>query len=354
MNANASVAISRRSSLPPGQRGVVRMPPGWRPSLAPGPDARYRIPFELAGAEDAPLLVVLGGISANRHVCANDADPSPGWWRSLVGPGLAIDPREWRVLGLDFLGTPNTVESARPADAAPRDGLHLTPDDQAAAIEAVLDHLGVDRVHRAVGASYGGMVALALGIRHPARVNGLVLVAAAHRPHPQATGARSVQRGILEAGLRYGFEAESIALARALAFTTYKTAAGLEARFDYGSGWSRGKPVHPIDRFLRERGQAFAERFDAASYLTLSASIDLCDLRPEAATVPAHVIAWAEDTLVPPWLVQEMRERLGGPSELRILHSVAGHDAFLLGAPDYEAALRRALRTPLATGVETC
>lgn len=350
MNANASAAISRRPTLPPGRRGIVRMPPEWHPSLDPEPGVRFRIPFEVAGREDAPVLVVLGGISANRHVCANAADASPGWWRSLVGPGLAIDPHDWCVVGIDFLGAPGTLEPAGPEDAVPRDRLHLTPEDQAAAIEVVLNRLGIDRVHRAVGASYGGMVALALGIRSPARVDGLVLIAAAHRPHPQATGVRSVQRGILEAGLRHGFESDSIALARALAFTTYKTAAGLDARFAYGSGWSAGRPVHPIDRFLRERGRAFAEHFDARAYLTLSASIDLCDLRPEETEVPCHAIAWAEDALVPLFLVEEMHRRLGGPSDLRVLHSASGHDAFLLDAPEYEAALRRGLGHPCVVG----
>jgi hypothetical protein len=35
--------------------------------------------YELIGAPGAPVVVVLGGISATRHVTITDDDPSPGW-----------------------------------------------------------------------------------------------------------------------------------------------------------------------------------------------------------------------------------------------------------------------------------
>lgn len=322
------------------------MPATWRPELHAAVDMRFRVRYELAGPEGAPLLVAAGGISANRHVCANVLDPSPGWWRKLVGPGLAIDTDRWRVLGFDFLGSPGTVEatgSAPPPAERTSDRLHITPGDQADAVVALLDHLGARRVHRVLGASYGGMVAMALGSRRPVPADGVVLIGAAHRGHAQATGVRSVQRRIVEFALRQGRSREGVALARALAFTTYKSAAGLDARFPFEWEWEDGTPLHAIDRYLRERGDEFAERFDAETYLTLSASIDLSELRPEDLAVPAWFIGWEEDTLVPPWLVSEAARRAGATAELRLLRSDAGHDAFLLHSPAYEIALRESL-----------
>lgn len=331
----------RVRSLPAARRGAVFMPAGWKPELEPGLRTRCRIPFEITGADDGPLLVVMGGISASRHVCANGVDATEGWWRKIVGPGLAIDPGHWRILGIDFLGAPGTIE-AGDEDAA-RKRFHITPGDQADAVAAVLDHLGEEAVHRAVGASYGGSAALALGIRHPQRTGGIVLVAAAHRPHPHATGVRTVQRAIVEFGRDHGREADGVALARALAFTTYKTAAGMDARFPFPADLSTGNPIHAVDGYLWKRGREFARRFDARTYLTLSASIDLCDLRPEELTVPCWSIAWREDGLVPPWLVDEMHCRIRARAHLRILRSDAGHDAFLLAAPEYHSALRESL-----------
>ena len=206
-----------------------------------------------------------------------------------------------------------------------------------------LRHLGVERAHRMLGASYGGMVALAMGVRHPARLGGVVLIGAAHRGHPQAIGIHAVQRWIVEFALRHGRGSEGVALARALAFTTYKSAAGLDARFPHDWEWEDGAPVYAVGRYLEERGREFADRFPAETFLTLSASVDLCDLRPEELGVPAWLIGWEEDTLVPPWLLRETANRIGAPSHLRILSSDAGHDAFLLHAPDYEEALRASI-----------
>ena len=136
-----------------------------------------------------------------------------------------------------------------------------------------LRHLGVERAHRMLGASYGGMVALAMGIRHPARVDGVVLIGAAHRSHPQAIGIHAVQRWIVEFALRHGRGSEGVALARALAFTTYKSAEGLDARFPHDWEWEDGAPVYAVGRYLEKQGREFADRFEAETYLTLSASV---------------------------------------------------------------------------------
>src|SRR5579863_5913608 len=50
--------------------------------------------FRLIGREDAPVIAVLGGISAHRMV-AGGAD-SDGWWPEMVGPGLGVDTRSYR------------------------------------------------------------------------------------------------------------------------------------------------------------------------------------------------------------------------------------------------------------------
>lgn len=322
------------------------MPAEWSPELMAGIDSRFRVRYELAGPEDAPLLVAMGGISADRHVCANGVDPAPGWWRKLAGPGQTIDTHRWRLLAIDFLGSPGTFESMEPADPSKGpspDRMHLTPGDQADAVAVALDYLGVERAHRMLGASYGGMVALAMGIRHRARLDGVVPIGAAHRGHPQAIGIHAVQRWIVEFALRHGRGSEGVALARALAFTTYKSAEGLDARFPHVWEWEDGAPVYAVGRYLEKQGREFANRFDAETYLTLSASVDLCDLRPEELGVPAWLIGWEEDTLVPPWLLRQTASRIGAPSHLRILNSDAGHDAFLLHAPDYEEALKESL-----------
>lgn len=58
-----------------------------------------QIAFELLEPDhhaDAPLVVVLGGISSGRRV--------KQWWSEFVGADLAIDTNRYRVLGVDYLG----------------------------------------------------------------------------------------------------------------------------------------------------------------------------------------------------------------------------------------------------------
>src|SRR6202165_3974404 len=100
----------------------------------------------LVGPRGAPVIAVLGGISASKHVTSSASDPSPGWWEDVVGPGRAIDTRRFRVLGVDYV---TSGQSASP----------VTTTDQAEVLAAALDQSGVRSLRAVVGASYGGMVA---------------------------------------------------------------------------------------------------------------------------------------------------------------------------------------------------
>jgi homoserine O-acetyltransferase len=272
--------------------------------------------------------VVLGGISATSHVTATDHDPRAGWWQALAGPGCPIDTRRYRVLGIDWTTTPNGP---------------VTTFDQANALVAVLDSLGVDRAAAIVGASYGGMVALAFGVAHPSRVEQLVVISAAHESHPMATAHRVIQRRIVRLGLAAGTPTEGVALARALGVTTYRTAAEFAARFEVAPDESRDGYAFPVERYLDHGARKFAERWTPERYLTLSESLDLHKVDPARVRVPVSLLGVAEDTLVPIWQLQELRQRLGAQCRLEELSSIYGHDAFLKEPEAVGDFVRRAL-----------
>jgi homoserine O-acetyltransferase len=307
--------------------------------------------FELSGPEGAPVVVVQGGISAGRHAAATPPDPEPGWWEAIVGPGRAIDSQRYRILGFDFLG--GAGASSGPASTGlgarfPR----ISTDDQARAVAFLLDHLGIAALHAFVGASYGGMVALAFARAHATRVGRLLVLCAAHESHPIATAWRSLQRHILRLGLRAGAEREAVEIARSLAMTTYRSAEELGERFGAGDG-----PLDAcgaIEDYLLSRGREFARRFDAATYLCLSAAIDAHRVRPEEIRVPAVVVASDTDQLVPLPQARELVARLGAPARLVVLRSRFGHDAFLkeTGAVARIAAEALSLADPGKLGKE--
>ena len=151
------------------------------------PDAK--VAFRLVGPEDAPVITVLGGISAHRIVAG-----SAGWWPELVGPGLGVDTRSYRILGIDYLG-------GRGDSSTPEKGGKFPPlssYDQADALCAIVRHLRLKPLHAIVGASYGGMVALCFAERYAELVNHIVVLSAADKSQVLSTAWRSVQRQAVE------------------------------------------------------------------------------------------------------------------------------------------------------------
>lgn len=278
--------------------------------------------FEVSGPAGAPLIVALGGISATKHVVATDSDPSPGWWGAVVGPGRAIDTTQFRVLSIDYL------DGGRTPDGRPE--RTVSTHDQAYAIRRVLDFLGVHKVRAIVGASYGGMVALAFGERYGSRVEQLIVIGAAHEPHPMSTALRSVQRNIVELGLQSGQGYAALALARQLAVTTYRSAQEFANRFEsQPSSRSTATAEFPVERYLQHCGQKFAAAWTPERFLSLSLSIDLHQVDPRAVKVPTVLISAEGDLVVPRSQMQQLAQALGPGTELFTIETQFGHDAFL-------------------------
>lgn len=275
-----------------------------------------RVRYSLCGAADAPVVAVQGGISANRF--AADVDGVTGWWSAIVGTDRAIDTRRWRVLSIDWLD-----RSALGACRA------VGSEDQADAIAAVLDSLGIRRVHAFVGASYGAMVALAFASRHAQRVRGLVAIAGAHRAHPLAVAVRNLQREIVRLAARHGDAAAGLDLARRLAMTTYRGEREFAERCDAAPEFRDGRYRFAEEDWLAAAGASFVRRFAAERFLALSESIDLHAIAPESVRVPSTLIGIASDRLVPLADLCELQRRAGAPATLHVIDSRYGHDGFL-------------------------
>lgn len=279
-------------------------------------------PYELVGPDDARVVVALGGISATRH--------TRSWWPAIAHEGGAIDLRRFRVLGVDYLDGGESPDG-RPARS-------VTTRDQADAIAESLDALEIARVNTIVGASYGGMVALAFAERYPDRLDQLVAISAPARAHPMAVALRSIQRQIVELALDAGRAEAGLALARQLAVTTYRSAEEFGERFDANS----------VLDYLRHQGEKFARRFSAARYLALSHSLDTHAVDAAAIRTPTTVVAARGDAIVPLEQLQELADTLAGPSALRVTQTFTGHDAFLAEPQAVGAIIRNSLLNPLS------
>lgn len=292
----------------------------------------------LYGPEGAPLVIVLGGISATRHVADDPVRPR-GWWSRLVRAGGAIDLARVRVLGLDFAPSAG-------ADYCPNT---ITTTDQANRLKALLDAHNLGPATAMIGSSYGGMCSLAFARDHPNSVRHLCVIGAAHKPYPIGVGWRGIQRRIVRLGLAAGRPDEGLKLARELAMTTYRTPEEFADRFALLETGAAPASFDICD-YLGSRGDAFAASMDAQRFLALSESIDLHRIEPETIATPTLLMTAISDQLAPLPDMRELRDRLAGPSELYTFTSLYGHDAFLKEYDAMDPRLSAFMKEALAGG----
>jgi homoserine O-acetyltransferase/O-succinyltransferase len=297
----------------------------------PGPITLYHggvleplnIGWTLSGAAGMPVVLALGGISASRRVF----DPQGGrngWWNEIVGPGKALDTQRVAILGMDYIGGCGASSGPCEQEKFPS----VSSYDQARAALLLMDHLGISQLAAIVGASYGGMVALAFGEQYPKQVERLVVISAADVAHPMATAWRSVQRNIARLGLAAGFATQGLELARALAMSTYRSPEEFAARFRSAPRVENERPVFPVEDYLNARGREYAARNRPESFICLSESIDLHQINAAAVRVRTEVVAVREDQLVPLADMRALTARLPDAG-LHEFSSLLGHDAFL-------------------------
>jgi homoserine O-acetyltransferase len=298
------------------------------------PDAK--LAFRLVGPAGAPVVAVLGGISAHRIVAGAAGE---AWWPEIVAPGLGVDTRRYRVLGIDYIG-------GRGESSTPQSGGKFPPlssYDQADALSAVVRHLQLKSLHAIVGASYGGMVALCFAERHPAQVNHIVILSAADKPQVLSTAWRSVQRQIVREAIARGDGPAGLRLARALAMATYRSAVEFQLRFGAEPARGEDRFRFPIEDYLFARGDDYVQKYRAESFLALSESLDLHRMDATQVQTPATLIAVREDQLVPFGDMQALAARLNGPRQLIEINSIFGHDAFLKEGAALSPIIKQAL-----------
>lgn len=290
-----------------------------------------RIAWEASGPADAPAVVVAGGISAHRHVCAGSAFPAPGWLDTLAGAGRALDPTRLRLIAFDYVGADGGIDAA--IDTA----------DQADAVAGLLDRLGIACLHAFVGYSYGALVGLQFAVRHRARLARLVAVSGAHRAHPYAAAWRALQRRAVALGQLQCADLQGLSLARQFAMLSYRTPEEFDVRFGAPPELVNGRVRVAAEDYLDAAGARYVSRTPVVAWQRLSESIDLHRIEPAQVCVPTTVVAVEGDRLVPLADAVALVEGLGTLGRLRVLRSPYGHDAFLKEPRRIDAILRKAL-----------
>jgi len=333
----------------------------------------FRVAYETwgePGTKDGRVVIVLHALSGSSHALAGELNPQPGWWEGLAGEGLPIDPSRDFILCSNLIG--GCYGTTGPSSLDPRTGRpyaasfpQVTTGDMIGVHRALLQALGVRRPLTLIGGSLGGMLALQWAVQHPGDVENAIAIVSPGRSSPQAIALRSVQREAILAdpGWNGGdcyngsFPERGLALARKIGMITYRSADEFETRFHRQE---RDQRPHFLDgrfevqSYLDHQGKKFVDRFDPNTYLYFSRAMDLYDLSRGGSFAGAFsavegrvlLLAVDSDILVRSSEVLEVHEALleaGKRSRFELIHSIHGHDSFLIEMQQIREHLQRFL-----------
>ncbi len=336
-----------------------------------GLEIAYRT-YGRLNAERSNAILVCHALTLDQHVAlANPATGRPGWWQSIVGAGLPLDPERHFIICSNVVG--GCMGSTGPSSINPATGKAwglafpmITIADMVRAQAMLVSALGVERLFAVIGGSMGGMQVLQWAADYPQRLFSAVCVAAAARHSAQNIALHEVGRQAIMAdqGWRGGAYAEAdvrpekgLAVARMAAHITYLSEAALQRKFGRelqrdGLSWGFDADFQ-VESYLRHQGASFVDRFDANSYLYITRAMDYFDLAASHGGVLANafanardvrfcVISFTSDWLYPTPESQAIVRALNAAGARTSFVEIAtdkGHDAFLLDEPVFRAAL---------------
>ena len=292
-------------------------------------------------------------------------DVHHGWWDLFIGPGKALDTDRYFIICANYLGGcygSSGPTSVNPATGRPygREFPAVLSVDIVRSQAALLDHLGIRRLHAVIGASVGGLLAVNFATLYPERVRIVVPIASglsttvltrltlfeqvlAIENDPHFNGGDYDDSATPEYGL---------ALARMISHKTFVHLDAIEKRARQDVSQPNGrlswyKVGHNVESYMLHQGKKFVKRFDANTYLRIinmwlrydplrdAGVASYAELFERSRAAGHHYLVFSIDSdfcFYPEeqaQLVAEL-ERAGVSSMYITVHSDKGHDSFLL------------------------
>ena len=322
---------------------------------------RWGIPRgDLAGKNNILLI---------EHALTGDSDAAD-WWCEAIGPGKALDTDEWCVICTNALGS--CYGSTGPASEHPDGGVWgsrfpaINMRDMVHAEHAFLEALGIGRVHAIIGGSMGGARTLEWTLLYPEAVDYALVLAVSARASAWQIGIQTAQITSITQDPDWhdgnyhstGYAPNAgLAAARRIAHLTYRGELEIDERFGT-SAQTCENPLGPfradgqrfaVQSYLEHQGKKLTERFDAASYVTLTEALNRHDVGRgrgglnkalASSTVPTMIVGVDTDILYPYHQQEHLSRNLGNLLAMAKLSSPVGHDAFLVEARQMDRILR--------------
>lgn len=351
-------------------------------------EVAYETYGELNEARDNAVLV-FHALTGSQHAAGYNArveaagsrwteEAQTGWWDSFIGSGRAIDTDELFVVCANYLGGcygSTGPASLDPATDQPYGGSFPSVSfaDMVDAQIALLDELGIDRLRAAIGASVGGVLAMSLATRYPARVEVVIPIAAGLEVtelqilHNFEQIAAIVADPNFRGGDYYDGDppVDGLRIARMIGHKTFVSLSALaeraRAEVESDDGPDGYGLANSLESYMWHQGERFIDRFDANSYLRLMQAWQTHDLRAEAdvesfeelfdRSGDQRYMVFSIDSDVCFYPDEQRRisralKRVGIDHRHITVHSDKGHDSFLLEPSLFAPHLRDTLLNP--------
>ncbi|WP_226699576.1 homoserine O-acetyltransferase MetX [Qipengyuania gaetbuli] len=337
--------------------------------------AQAEIAYETYGtlADDrSNAILICHALTGDQYVAStHPVTGKPGWWERMVGPGKPIDTDRYFVVCANVIGS--CMGSSGPASLA-SDGKPyamrfpvITIRDMVRGLVALLDALGIERLHAVVGGSMGGMQALSLAANWPERATRVLVIASTSRHSAQNIAFHELGRQAVMAdpnwcgGDYYAADAQpdsGLAVARMAAHITYLSEEALTEKFGRNLQDRETKSFgfdadFQVESYLRYQGSGFTRRFDANSYLYITRAMDYFDLAEEhggkladafaGTTARFCLVSFDSDWLYPTSESRHVVHALnaaGAAVSFVELSAPHGHDSFLLDVPALDRVVK--------------
>ena len=326
-------------------------------------------------------VLICHALTLDQHVAStHPTTGKPGWWSTVVGPGLPLDPARYFIICANVVGGcmgTTGPSSINPATGEPW-GLSfpvITIADMVRAQAMLVEALGIAQLFCVVGGSMGGMQVLQWAADYPERLFSALVIASAARHSAQNIAFHEVGRQAIMADPDWKDGAyaktrkrpeKGLAVARMAAHITYLSEQALQRKFGRelqrdGLSWGFDADFQ-VESYLRHQGTSFVGRFDANSYLYITRAMDYFDLAAAHGGVLANAFTRARDvrfcvlSFTSDWLYPTPENRhvvrallaAGARASFVEIDSDKGHDAFLLDEPEMAAVITGFLESTAA------
>lgn len=271
------------------------------------------------------VIWVFHALTANSNVL--------DWWPGLFGEGCLYSPEKYFIICANIIGSP--YGSSKPKNLS---FPHFSARDVVSAHLLLAEYLEINKIHTAIGGSFGGNQALEFAFAYQGAINHLVLVASCSKESAWGIAVHESQRLALQSDPTFGTEKggeAGVKAARAIAMLTYRTP---DAYITQQTDVDEKTDDFKASSYMQYQGDKFVKRFNSLCYYYLTKCLDTHNLGRDRGgevtalskiQIPTLVIGIDTDTLIPTQSQKLIAESIPLGCYQGI-SSKYGHDGFLI------------------------